>query len=490
MPDPLASPRACWLAERARRDGQLPALRCEGEELTFGALATRVARTAARLRALGLGRGDRLAVLMDSSTRLVEIAHAAQWAGLVLVPVNTRLTAAEVETILANADPALVAYDVALADRVPAALRSVAVPDELDQVATAGPLDPIALDPDSVFTILYTSGTTGRAKGAMLTHLNHAASAAASRANLGLQSSDRWLVTLPLHHVGGLSVLFRSVLDGVPVTLHRSFDAARVRQAIGEGGVTLASLVTTTLGRLLDSLEDSACPGTLRAVLVGGGPVPGELIARAWSRGVPALPTYGLTEAASQVTTSTPPSARRLGEGAGFPIPGTAVRIVDADRDGVGEIAVRGPTVMAGYFRDPEATRRTLRDGWLHTGDLGRIDAEGELVVADRRSDLIVSGGENVYPAEVEAVLLAHPAVLEAGVFGEPDPKWGQRVCAAVVLRAGARADAQALHAFGAERLARFKVPRSITVLDSLPRTTSGKLQRHKLAERSSVTAS
>jgi O-succinylbenzoic acid--CoA ligase len=489
MPDAPVSPHLCWLAERARRDGHLPALRCEGEELDFAALAARVARTAARLRTLGLGRGDRLALLMETSTRLVEIVHAAQWAGLVLVPVNTRLAAPEVENVLADADPALVACDAALGERVPARLRSIDAAEELDRVAIAGPLQPVALEPRSIFTILYTSGTTGRAKGAMLTHSNHAASASASRANLGLERGDRWLVTLPLHHVGGLSILFRSVLDGVPVTLERGFDAARVRRAIAEGGVTLVSLVATTLRRLLDSLGGSPCPGALRAVLVGGGPVPRAVVARAWSRGVPALPTYGLTEAASQVTTSTEESARRAGGGAGFPLGGTELRIVDADRDGLGEIAVTGPTVMAGYFRDPEATRRALRDGWLHTGDVGRIDVRGELHVADRRSDLIVSGGENVYPAEVEAALLAHPAVLEAGVFGEPDPEWGQRVCAAVVLRAGVPASVEALGAFVAERLARFKVPRSIRVLASLPRTASGKLQRHALARRGGATA-
>lgn len=484
MPEPLRQTEVAWLAERARRDGRLPALRCQGEQLTFAELAARAARLAARLHAAGLRAGDRLAVLMNASTRLVETVHAAQWAGLTLVLVNTRLAPPEVEELLFDADPALVLVDPPFAPRVPARIRLLVAEGELDGVAIDGPLEPVALDPRSVSTILYTSGTTGRPKGAMLTHANHAASAAASRTNLGIVGGDRWLVTLPLHHVGGLSVVFRSVLDGVPLTLQAGFDAANVLATIDGGGVTLTSLVATTLGRLLDALGERRCPGALRAVLVGGGPLPSVLVDRAWARGIPVLPTYGLTETASQVTTSLREDVSRPGRGAGTPLPGTEVRIVDADSDGIGEIAVRGPTVMAGYFRNPEATARALRDGWLHTGDVGRIVAGGELHVTDRRSDLIVSGGENVYPAEVEAVLLAHPAVLEAGVFAAPDPEWGQRVCAAVVLRPGAHASDGELQAFTAQRLARFKVPRSIALLESLPRTSSGKLQRYRLAQR------
>ncbi|MBI2963899.1 MAG: o-succinylbenzoate--CoA ligase [Deltaproteobacteria bacterium] len=483
MPEPLLAPRVAWLAERARRDGARPALRFEGEDLTFAGLAARVAVLAACLRAAGVRPGDRLAVLMNAGARLVEIVHAAQWTGLTLVLVNTRLTAAEIAGILADADPALVLAEPALAARLPAGIRAL-VGAQLDATAIDRPLEPVALDPRSVFTILYTSGTTGRPKGAMLTHANHAASAAASRANLGIVDGDRWLVALPLHHVGGLSVLFRCVLDGVPLTVQAGFDPERVLAAIAAGGVTLTSMVATMLARLLDALGGSRCPGALRAVLLGGGPVPAALLERAWAQGIPALPTYGLTEAASQVTTASRGNARRSSASAGRPVAGTEVRIVGAGRDGVGEIAVRGPTVMAGYFRDAGATAHALRGGWLHTGDLGRIDAAGGLHVADRRCDLIVSGGENVYPAEVEAALLAHPAVLEAGVFAEPDPEWGQRVCAAVVLRGGARASAEDLRGFAARYLARFKVPRSIAFFDSLPRTSSGKLQRRRLATR------
>ena len=477
MPEPLLSPRVAWLAERARRDADRPALRCEHEELTFAELAERAGRLAAELRALGLRAGDRLALLMNPSVRMVETVHAAQWSGLVVVPLNTRLTPIELTGIVADADPALLVHDPDLATLVPPGVRSI--PAAGESAPHAAIPAPTALEPDSVFTILFTSGTTGRPKGAMLTHANHAASAAASRANLGARGDDRWLVTLPLHHVGGLSILFRSALDGVPLTLERRFDAASALRTIAAGDVTLTSLVATTLMRLVDSLGDRPCPGRLRAVLVGGGPVPHALVERARRHGIPALPTYGLTEAASQVTTA--PLAAPCG-GAGVPVCGTELRIADADEQGIGEILVRGPTVMSEYFRDPAATARALRGGWLHTGDLGRIDSRGELHVADRRSDLIVSGGENVYPAEVEAVLLAHPAVAEAGVFAEPDAEWGQRVCAAVVLRSGAAATAEEIRTFAAARLARFKVPRQLALLASLPRTSSGKLQRHRLA--------
>jgi O-succinylbenzoic acid--CoA ligase len=234
------------------------------------------------------------------------------------------------------------------------------------------------------------------------------------------------------------------------------------------------------LARVLDRDAGPFAP-SLRAVLVGGGPIPEPLLARARARGLPVLPTYGLTEAASQVATAAPGDADRPAGSVGRALPGITVRIGAADTEGFGEILVRGPTVMAGYLGRADDTAAGLRNGWLHTGDLGRLDDEGRLTVADRRSDLIVTGGENVYPREVETVLLAHPAVREAAVYGVTDPEWGQRVAAAVVARADATLDGEALRAWCGERLAAFKVPRAIALVAALPRTTGGKLQRRRL---------
>jgi O-succinylbenzoic acid--CoA ligase len=227
---------------------------------------------------------------------------------------------------------------------------------------------------------------------------------------------------------------------------------------------------------MLDALGDARYPPSLRVVLTGGGPLPAVVLARARAASVPVAPTYGLTEAASQVATGRP----GVVPPAAFPLPATEVRIAAPDGAGIGEILVRGPTVMTGYFEDAAATAAALRDGWLHTGDLGRLDADGALSVVGRRTDLIVTGGENVYPVEVERVLAEHPNVAEVAVFGVPDDVWGERVVATIVPTRGAL-DGPALRAWAASRLAAFKIPRDVRVAAALPRTASGKIRRAAL---------
>ncbi len=270
--------------------------------------------------------------------------------------------------------------------------------------------------------------------------------------------------------------------------VHDGFDADAVNAAIDDDGVTIVSVVAVMLQRMLDARADRPYPATLRCILLGGGPTPRALLDRCAVAGVPVVQSYGLTEACSQVATlSLAEAAEHVGS-AGRALYPNAVRIAASSgggtsADGVGEILVRGPIVMAGYAGQPEATARTIVKGWLHTGDLGRLDADGCLYVLDRRDDLIVTGGENVYPAEVEAALLAHPAVAEAGVVGVVDETWGQRVVAVVLPREdGASVDAVTLEAFVRARIAGYKVPREIRlVTEPLPRTASGKLRRGEL---------
>ena len=487
MPDPLPWSSLPWLGERARRDPDALALRDGEHELSYGQLAARVERLAGRLVALGLAPGDRVAVLMDASCRLVELVHATQRCGATLVPLNTRLVPAEIAALVLDAEPQLLlhdrerAADLEEARARAGAMRVVEANNELDAVPPTDAPAPRPLDPAAILTILYTSGTTGWPRGVMLTNGNHFASAAASRAHLGMLSEDRWLVVLPLYHVGGLAIVFRSVLDGVAIVLHSRFDPARAAAALRQEGVTLVSLVPTMLFRLLEHDGGRPFPPSLRCVLVGGGPARPALLERALALGMPVAPTYGLTEAASQVATAAAGDAVRRPESAGKVLPGTRLRISEPDASGCGEILVHGPTVMAGYFRQHQATARALSDGWLHTGDVGRLDAAGFLYVLDRPADLIVSGGENVYPAEVEAVLLAHPAVLEAAVYARPDPDWGQQVVAAVILRAECPVDGQDLRAWCKARLAGYKVPCVIEHVATLPRTASGKVRRHLL---------
>jgi O-succinylbenzoic acid--CoA ligase len=296
---------------------------------------------------------------------------------------------------------------------------------------------------DGAALIVHTSGTTGQPRAVALTAANIQANALGSAVALGLDPHERWLCPLPLSHVGGLMVLLRSVI----------YATTAVIGPPDTPGVTLASLVPTQLARLLDA---GARPPA-RAVLLGGAPADPALLTRANDAGWPVAPTYGLTQACSQVTVG------EIGdtETAGFALPGLAVEIAED-----GEILVTGPTVAGG--------------GTLRTGDLGRLDERGRLIVAGRKVDTIVTGGENVAPAEVEAVLLEHPAVADAGVFARPDTAWGEAVIARVVLRADASPDE--LRAFAADRLARFKVPKAVELADALPRTDSGKLLRRELA--------
>ena len=431
----------------------------EDSRWTFAELDRRVDAAAVVLRDRGVCAGQRIGLLAPNSAAYVVAVHALMRLGAVLVPLNTRLTAAEIDWQRRDAELHHV-LDAAALDRLLEHRSQERIEREFDF--------------DQWHSIIYTSGTTGRPKGAILTYANHWWSAVASALNLGLLPDDRWLACLPMFHVGGLSILLRSVICGTTIVVHDRFDAALANRAIGEHGVTIVSAVGAMLDRMLLERGERPYPRTLRCILLGGGPAPLPLLERAIRAGAPVVQTYGLTETASQVVTLAPEDAvTKLGS-AGKPLMGSQVRIA-AD----GEILVRGPTVSPGYLHQPP------HDAWLHTGDLGYLDGDGYLYVLDRRDDLIISGGENIYPAEVEAVLVAHPAVREAGVIGLPDAEWGQTVGAVVALEPGSAATAAELIAFCRQRLAGYKVPRRIEFRQQLPRNAGGKLlRRHLQIER------
>jgi o-succinylbenzoate---CoA ligase len=437
----------CPVARAARLRPHARALVCDGRSSTYRDLDADVRRWHGALAATAMRRA---VVRSDNRPELVALLHAAARAGVELAVLNARLADAELPPLLERLGPAL---------------RLGALPGGMPLQAFARevpPAEPTPIDPARVHTILFTSGTTGRPKAAQLAVAAHQASARASIETLRMDGESSYLCNLPLFHVGGIATAIRCAVAGAALVLHDRFDAQATADALGSG-VTHASLVATTLRRLLD--VRASFPESVRAVLVGGGPVPAELLARARSAGLPVVLTYGLTEAASQVT------AERLGEAdgatAGPPLPGTEVRIVE------GEIEVRGPTMMLGYLDEP-----SLR-GWFRTGDLGELDARGRLVIHARRADLILSGGENVYPAEVEAVLLAHPAVVDCAVVPWPDEDLGQVVRAAIVARQPF--DESELREHCRARLAPYKVPRRFVLLADLPRTAAGKTDRAAL---------
>jgi O-succinylbenzoic acid--CoA ligase len=458
-----------WLARAAASKPGRIALETPAGVCTYAELLVLVEGAAEQLRRRGVGAGTRVAIAMPAGLDFAYALHACLMLGAIAVPVDLRMSAAEQARIL---DGAAVLIDQPLA---------------VSPVEASAGRNPEAIhDLDATAVVIHTSGTSSAPKPVELTYGNLLWSALGSAVALGLDANERWLCSLPLSHVGGLSILVRSAIYGTTAVVHERFEAERVLQALHEDGITLVSLVATTLARLLDAgLEH---PPALRCALTGGGPVPAALVQRARAAGVRVSMTYGLTESCSQVTTA-PIAALAGGElGAGPPLFCTDVRCAED-----GEILVAGPTVAPGAL---------ALDGWLHTGDLGALDEQGRLSVTGRKADTIVSGGENVAPSEVEAVLEAHPQVLEAAVVGRPDHEWGEAVTAIVVLRAAGEAledrdsalssslrvkcstrpDEAELRAHCAAVLAPYKVPKQIILrAESLPRTRSGKLLRREL---------
>jgi O-succinylbenzoic acid--CoA ligase len=478
-----------WLAARGRRSPQALALICEGRSWTYGELDAEVALWAAHLARLGLGPGQRVGVLLPNGASFVRLVHALARLGAVLVPLNRRLTPDELGWQVRRAACTTLLYEQTTEAQARALqLEGLALQDvEALQGDGEAPLRDASFRLDALQAIVFTSGTTGRPKGARLTFANHFWSATASALRLGLHKDDRWLSCLPLYHVGGLAVLFRSCLYGTAVILQDGFDVVAFNQSLDGEGVTMTSLVPTMLYRLLPTREQ--WPRSLRLVLVGGAATTPDLAQRCAQAGLPLATTYGLTEAASQVATMPPQQAVHKPGCVGQPLMFTEVRIIDGEGRSLpageaGEIAVRGPTVMQGYDGDATATAEVLAGGELRTGDIGYVDDDGDLWVLQRRSDVIVSGGENVYPAEVERVLRDHEAVAAACVVGLPHAEWGQQVAAMVVLNPGGDAGEEALLAFCRERLAGYKLPRRVVFVDALPLTASGKVARGEALER------
>jgi o-succinylbenzoate---CoA ligase len=437
-----------WLAQRAQSCPERPALVTEASSVTYAELEAEATWVARRLAAYGVRRGATAALTMHPRREEVVLLHALMKLGATALPLSPQLTEAERDAALVAERPAVDLNDAA----------------ELTQTEADLPLLG-EHDMDDVCCRILTSGSTGEPRPVELTYGNFLFSAVGSAFNIGVDPADRWLCCLPLSHVAGLSIVLRSAIYGTTAVLLDGFDTEQVASTLSSGRITVLSLVPTMLIRLLEAEADLAAP---RAILVGGGPVPEAALMKALDRGATVVQTYGMTETCSQVTTLSPADARRKVGSAGRPLLTTHVRI-EGDL-----ILVQGPTVSRGALD---------ADGWLHTGDLGHIDEEGFLYVTGREGDVIVSGGEKVMPAEVESVLLTHPAVEDAAVVGRPDPEWQEAICALVVLADRADADERELRDHCAASLAGFKVPKRIDFVAALPRSPAGKLLRGELVE-------
>ena len=495
---------ADWIAHSAARTPGKAALVCAGQAPSYAALAQRVEAIAAALAAAGVGRGGCVAWLGLASVDLLATLFACARLGAIFMPLNWRLAPPEHRAMLRQCPPALLVAEPPFAEAclqarvAPNGTRCVALDDRppagwaawrgLLAGHAAAPAPRAAPDPDAPLLLCFTSGSTGEPKGVLLRAAALEANADASVDMHGLRADDRVLTTLPLFHVGGLNIQTTPALRaGCTVTLHPRFDADAVFDAIERERITLTVLVPAQLEAMLAHPRWATADfSSLRSISTGSTIVPERLIDAVHARGVPVLPVWGATETSPIASYLQADEAVARAGSAGRAALGCELRVVDPQGQDVppgerGEVWVRGRNVMLGYWGDAAATERALAGGWYHSGDSGRLDAEGILTIDGRLKDMIISGGENVSPAEIEAVLTECPAIAEAAVVGRPDARWGEAVVAVVAPRPGVQLSAAQVMALFDGRLARFKHPKAVLFVAALPRTALGKLKREEV---------
>ena len=499
--------------------GNRPAISCGEAEYTWSQFAYRTDCLARGLAHLGVRRGDRVAVLMLNCHRYFELYYACARMGAVIVPLNTRLAPPEIDFILGDSEARVLVVDKTFApltskcesfssvqQMVYSDLQTEEAPAEMlhyEHLVQRGATRRISADQESgdedLFGLFYTGGTTGRAKGVMLSHKNIVSNAMHAIMSFGIGSRDVYLHAAPMFHLGDLGVAFAMAMQGGCHVFVPQFQPVQVLQAIQVHKVTIIMLVPTMINVLLNHPEvDSYDVSSLHTLIYAAAPMPLELLKqglRKW--GQVFSQGYGMTEAApiltmlhrwDHIVDGTPEQVRRLSS-CGKQVLGVELRVVNAKGEDVkpgeiGEIIARGPNVMQGYWHLPETTAETLKDGWLHTGDLATVDEEHYIYIIDRAKDMIISGGENVYSVEVEQALYTHPAILEAAVIGIPDDHWGETVHAVVVCKPGMQVTGDELIAHTRTQLAGYKVPRSIEFPSSaLPKSGAGKILKRELRQ-------
>jgi len=498
-----------WLSQRAvqKKDAialiSRSAINCKSECWSYSQLEAEVNQWVDYLKAWGIKKGDRIGILLTNQPQYIMLVHALIKCEAIAVFLNTRLTVAELRWQIEDSQAKYLMCDEVTkltANSLGQQINSLKIcphpparsPRGGERFLFPSPSGRGArgeglINLENIQGVFYTSGTTGKPKAVSLTYNNHFYSAIASALHLGINPDDNWLLCMPMFHVGGLAIAWRSVINGTTLTLLPKFDEQEVLNAIAAEKVTLISLVPTMLNRLLEHPNWQNLQ-KLRAILLGGAPASPELIARCLQLNLPIMPTYGMTETASQVTTLLPHEVALKQGSSGLPLFGNSLRIVDLEDcnqglavGAIGQILVQGLSVMNGYLDQPESN--LIRDGWLHTGDLGYLDRDGYLYVVSRRSDLIISGGENIYPTEIESILLSHPAIAEACVVGICDREWGEVVAAVIVSEA--QLPLAEIRSFCEQKsLARYKLPKLIYIWESLPKTASGKLLRQEICDR------
>lgn len=496
---------AFWVRDWARRRPEKDALVFGSQRWTWRELDEHVDAIATGLRDLGVGRGDRVACLMRNRPEYLELFWAVARLGAVFVPLNTRLARPELAHTIADAEPRVVVTESGFDDMV-AALRTgsavehwVTADEATDGVRPLAELRlrrvaPVAVDllPSEPVAILFTSGTTGPPKGAVLSHDNIATQAVMWVRSFSLTGEDRHMVVSPLCFAGGLIAgSMNPVLSGATMVLEPEFDVVRNIETIERERITWFNGVPLMVERILRHPRATGqALASLRRIQSGGSPVPAELVLEARERGIDVMQGYGLSEctAGPSLFLDSEDAVEKAGS-VGRASLSTDVRVVDehgreVEPETVGELLIRGPMVMSGYWRNPAATASTIRDGWLHTGDLARVDRDGFHYVVGRSKDMVLTGGLNVYPMEVERVLNVLPGVRESAVVGLPDPTWGEAVVAVIVRDGSSEVDADRIIAQCREHLAGYKCPKQVHFVDELPRTASQKVRKDVVRER------
>jgi len=456
---------ATVLAAQAAELGDRPALLLDDGPVGYAELEARAAAVVAELRDRGVGEEDRVALLLPNGPAFVATLFAVWSLGAIAVPLNVLLAPPEIESRLRLSGASLLVDEEALA------------------AGTGTSPEPVGRAAGDSAAILFTSGTAGEPKGAVLTHGSLAAAARAAAAAMALGPDDVVLGAAPFSHVLGLSTgVVGTLASGGAVAVERRFDGETTLDRMRRTGTTILLGVPTMCIALCEAARSASSLPPVRLAHVGGAAVPNE-VADSFERtfGADLVEGYGLTEMSGIATTYETGDRRRPGS-VGRPLGETELRIAEPDASGVGEVQFRGPSVVADYWQDAEATEAAISaDGWLSTGDVGRLDDDGYLYLVDRKKEIVIRGGYNVYPREVEEVLYAHPDVLEAAVVGVPHDTLGEEVAAVVALRPGSTLEAESLKAWARERVAAYKYPRTIVVVDELPKGPTGKILKRAI---------
>jgi fatty-acyl-CoA synthase len=493
-----------FMTRRAKLTPEREGLVCEGVRRTFKDLNERANRLAHVMKDLGVGHGDRVALLALNDPEYYDLYFGLGKIGAILVPINYRLAGPEIQFIVSDCGAKVFFFGKEYTDIVDSIRKDVpseefiAISDSPPAWAksyesmiggASGEEPEITGGDDDTLTILYTSGTTGKPKGAELTHSYYYWNSVNLSSTLGLNIGDTTLIALPLFHIGALAGPPWFVHTGGKAVLLRSLDPKRFLELLQEEKVSGFGSVPALLDflKLVPDFEKYDW-SSVKVILVYAAPVPVTLINEYFEAGIEVRQLYGLTECNTGTVLDSENALSRVGS-CGRPFFHTEVRVVDPEGKDVGpdekgEVLLRAPNVMKGYWNRPEDTAETIKDGWLHTGDIAQMDKDGFLYIMDRKKDMIISGGENIYPAEIEDSLLAHPKLADVAVIGYPDKKWGESVKAIVVLKEGEELTEEELIEWCKDRIGKFKIPKKVVFTDSIPRTPTGKILKRILREQ------